>query len=95
MNATITQSAKTPPCGKCIIVQVVKHYSQAYLKRAAMIGLMHNVLTVKASKMQTNNSYIKIIRKPQGEQTKPKAKANKPKRDQVKRNGNNGKHSND
>lgn len=35
--------------------------------------------------MQTNNSYIKIIRKQQGEQTKPKAKANKPKRNQAKR----------
>ena len=30
--------------------------------------------------MQTNNSFVKIIRKQQGEQTKPKAKANKPKR---------------
>jgi len=30
--------------------------------------------------MQTNNSFVKIIRKPQGEQTKQKAKANKPKR---------------
>ena len=35
--------------------------------------------------MQTNNSYIKIIRKPQGETTKPKEKANKPKRNQSKR----------
>lgn len=34
--------------------------------------------------MQTNNSFVKIIRKqqekPQGNQTKPKAKTNKPKR---------------
>jgi hypothetical protein len=30
--------------------------------------------------MQTNNSFVKIIRKPQGEQAKPKTKANKPKR---------------
>lgn len=30
--------------------------------------------------MQTNNSFIKIIRKPQSEAIKPKAKANKPKR---------------
>jgi hypothetical protein len=30
--------------------------------------------------MQTNNSFVKIIRKPQGEQTKLKDKANKPKR---------------
>lgn len=29
--------------------------------------------------MQTNNSFVKIIRKPQGEQTKLKDKANKPK----------------
>ena len=35
--------------------------------------------------MQTNNSFVKIIRKPQGEQTKQKAKANKPKRNQSKR----------
>ena len=35
--------------------------------------------------MQTNNSYIKIIRKQQGEQTKQKAKANKPKRYQAKK----------
>ena len=36
--------------------------------------------------MQTNNSYIKIIRKHQGEQmNKPKSKANKPKRDNSKR----------
>jgi len=32
--------------------------------------------------MQTNNSFVKIIRKPQGEHlnNKPKAKTNKPKR---------------
>lgn len=30
--------------------------------------------------MQTNNSYIKIIHKPQGDQAKIKDKANKPKR---------------
>jgi hypothetical protein len=37
--------------------------------------------------MQTNNSFVKIIRKQQSEQlnNKPKSKANKPKRDQVKR----------
>lgn len=35
--------------------------------------------------MHTNNSFIKIIRKPQGEQTKLKDKANKPKRDQAKK----------
>jgi hypothetical protein len=37
--------------------------------------------------MQTNNSFVKIIRKQQGEQlnNKPKAKTNKPKRDQIKR----------
>lgn len=37
--------------------------------------------------MQTNNSFVKIIRKHAGEQmnSKPKSKANKPKRDQVKR----------
>ena len=35
--------------------------------------------------MQTNNSYIKIIRKQQGEQAKLKDKANKPKRNQSKR----------
>lgn len=35
--------------------------------------------------MQTNNSYIKIIRQKQCDQTKPKAKANKPKRDQSKK----------
>ena len=35
--------------------------------------------------MQTNNSFVKIIRKHQGEQMKPKAKANKPKRNQSKR----------
>lgn len=35
--------------------------------------------------MQTNTAFQKIIRKPQGEQTKQKAKVNKPKRDQVKR----------
>lgn len=37
--------------------------------------------------MQTNNSYIKIIRKHQGEQmnNKPKAKTNKPRRDNSKR----------
>ena len=35
--------------------------------------------------MQTNNSYIKIIRKPQGNQTKLKDKANKPKRNQAKK----------
>lgn len=37
--------------------------------------------------MQTNNSYIKIIRKPQEKPQgfQPKAKANKPKRDQVKK----------
>jgi len=29
--------------------------------------------------MQTNNSFVKIIRKPQSEAIKPKAKANKPK----------------
>ena len=36
--------------------------------------------------MQTNNSFVKIIRKPQGEQmnNKPKAKTNKPKRNQYK-----------
>jgi len=30
--------------------------------------------------MQTNNSFVKIIRKQQSEQAKPKAKVNKPKR---------------
>jgi len=35
--------------------------------------------------MQTNNSFVKIIRKQQGNQTKLKDKANKPKRDQAKR----------
>jgi len=30
--------------------------------------------------MHTNNSFVKIIRKPQGAQAKPKTKANKPKR---------------
>ena len=29
--------------------------------------------------MQTNNSFVKIIRKPQSEAIKPRAKANKPK----------------
>jgi hypothetical protein len=37
--------------------------------------------------MQTNNSFVKIIRKQQSEQlnNKPKSKANKPKRDNSKR----------
>ena len=37
--------------------------------------------------MQTNTSFIKIIRKQQSEQlnNKPKSKANKPKRDQAKK----------
>lgn len=35
--------------------------------------------------MQTNNSFIKIIRKHACEQTKQKDKANKPKRNQAKR----------
>lgn len=35
--------------------------------------------------MHTNNSYIKIIRKIQCEQAKPKDKANKPKRYQAKK----------
>jgi hypothetical protein len=35
--------------------------------------------------MQTNNSFVKIIRKPQGAQAKPKTKTNKPKRDQAKK----------
>lgn len=35
--------------------------------------------------MQTNTSFVKIIRKPQNDPAKQKAKANKPKRDQVKR----------
>ena len=35
--------------------------------------------------MQTNSSFEKIIRKPQCEQTKPKSKANKPTRDQAKK----------
>ena len=35
--------------------------------------------------MHTNNSFVKIVRKQQNEQTKQKAKANKPKRDQAKK----------
>lgn len=35
--------------------------------------------------MQTNNSYIKIIRKVQNDPAKQKDKANKPKRDQSKK----------
>lgn len=35
--------------------------------------------------MQTNNSFVKTIRKPQSDQTKQKAKANKPKRNQSKK----------
>ena len=35
--------------------------------------------------MQTNNSFVKIIRKHAGEQMKPKAKTNKHKRDHSKR----------